>query len=636
MPRLELCGAVLLSNLAHKCIQALNFEFVNKYFWCDSSIVLSWIAGEPSNWKTFVAHRVTNIHKFTKKHEWRHVPTLQNPADIISRGTTPQMLKTSKLWWLGPEFITKNDDCWPQNIVTTSELPESRKQKYLNFANITSYDDQSIFLKFSTFLRLVRSFAYMLRFINNCKKDNVKQVGNLTVTETHESLNVLIKMVQYSSLNDELQRLTNGNKVSKKSKLFSLSPFIKDGIIRVGGRLKNSSLLPDRKNQILLPSHHTLTYLIIQYYHKINMHSGVQATLAAVRYKYWPIHGKNAVKRVIFKCVDCFKIKPTIQSPLMGNLPNSRIEPARPFLKVGCDFAGPILVRPNQLRCRTLVKTYICIFVCFVTHAVHIELAGDLSTPCFLSVLKRFVARRGVPTDIFSDNGSNFIGASRELNKIFTELRADELSGYLSKNEISWHFIPPRSPHFGGLWESAVKSAKFHLIRVLKGANLSFEHLYTVLCQIEAILNSRPLTPLSCDPNDYSPLTPSHFLIGDVLTAIPEKNVSEMPTNRLLLYDRLKQLVQHFWQRWSGEYLNTLQNRTKWRSADDTNNLFKIGALVLLHEDGLPPYRWKLGRITDVHPGNENIIRVVTVKTENGLFKRSVQKISVLPLDNSA
>lgn len=634
LPRLELCGALLLAKLANKSKIVSDLNISKKYYWCDSTIVLSWIDGESRFWKTFVSNRIAEIQELTDKSQWRHISSEQNPADIISRGAVPQQLKISDLWWLGPKFILKDEQFWPAKsikILSEPPLPETRKPKLFNFVN-TIYADQSIFEKFSDLSKLNKVFAYVLRFLHNCRNKS-KLTGNLTLNETNNALNILIKMSQRNDFKDEISDLIKNRQVGKKSKTLSLSPFIKDDIIHVGGRLSNSKLTQDRKHPILLPKDHNLTNLIIKFYHEINLHASVQSTLSAVRYRYWPLHGKSCVKKIIHKCITCFKAKPTIKTPIMGNIPMARLLPARPFLKVGCDFAGPILIKANQSRCKTLTKTYICIFICFVTHAVHIELATDLSTPCFLSVLRRFAARRGLPIDIYSDNGSNFLGANRELNKVICDLKAKNVTDYLIKNDITWHFIPPRSPHFGGLWESAVKSAKFHLVRVLKGACLTFEQLYTVLCQIEAILNSRPLTPLSNDPNDLLPLTPSHFLIGDVMVAVPQRDVVPIPSNRLLLYERLQQLTQHFWRRWSAEYLHTLQPKNKWRTGTDSNKFFQIGALVILQEENLPPQQWKLGRIINVHPGNDHVIRVVTVKTSVGVFKRSVLKISVLPID---
>lgn len=256
---------------------------------------------------------------------------------------------------------------------------------------------------------------------------------------------------------------------------------------------------------------------------------------------------------------------------------------------------------------------------------------GDLSTKSFLNCLKRFVSRRGLCRNIYSDNATNFTGANNELQRVFSSLKSDnDIRNYLLDNSIEWHFNTPCAPHQGGLWEAAVKSAKFHLVRIVGNSHLSYESLYTVLCQIEAVLNSRPLIPLSNDPEDLTALTPAHFLVGDSLTAIPQRDLTEIPTNRLKLYEHIQQMVQHFWKRWSSEYLTSLQQRVRWKQK--TPNLRK-GDLVLLKEDNTPPLRWKLGRVVELHTGRDEVTRIVSVLVNGGVVKRSVSYLCKLPLD---
>lgn len=201
-----------------------------------------------------------------------------------------------------------------------------------------------------------------------------------------------------------------------------------------------------------------------------------------------------------------------------------------------------------------------------------------------------------------------------------------------SSNEgITWHFIPPRSPNFGGIWEAGVKQVKYHLKRVLNDIVLTFEDFYTILVQIESILNSRPLTPLTTDPNDTEVLTPAHFLIGRSFNTLPESNLLEVPANRLKKHQHIQKMVQHFWAKWSKEYIHELQQRSKWKHP--SANPLKVGMVVLLKEDNLPPSRWLIGRITQLHPGHDNITRVVTVKCAHGEYRRAISKVCVLPVD---
>ncbi|XP_050295691.1 uncharacterized protein LOC126735665 [Anthonomus grandis grandis] len=175
---------------------------------------------------------------------------------------------------------------------------------------------------------------------------------------------------------------------------------------------------------------------------------------------------------------------------------------------------------------------YFCIFICLSTKAVHVELATELTTQAFIAAFKRFVARRGVCESLFSDNGSNFVGANNEFNAINNVLRDSKFQRFLETTNMKWHFIPSRSPHFGGVWEAAVKSFKQHLKRVVNNNPLTYEELYTLVVRIEAVLNSRSLVQMSNDPHDFDSLTPGHFLIGRPLNALPESDLREVPVNR--------------------------------------------------------------------------------------------------------
>ncbi|XP_060861356.1 uncharacterized protein LOC132938501 [Metopolophium dirhodum] len=319
----------------------------------------------------------------------------------------------------------------------------------------------------------------------------------------------------------------------------------------------------------------------------------------------------------------------------MGQLPADHVEPARPFLKCGIDFAGPFLIKSSIRRNAPLLKGYVCIFVCFTTKAVHIELVRDLSTQAFISALNRFFDRRGKSITIYSDNATNFVGASHKLKEWYdlfqTEQHKKKVEEVLSESEVQWRFIPPRSPHFGGLWEAAVKSMKNIVQKTLGNVHLTYEELYTVLTRTEACLNSRPLTPISTDPNDLSVLTPGHFLIGDSLLAIPEPDIANVNINRLTRWRRLNHYSQIIWKKWSREYLNQLQERKRW--AGEKGPKLEIGTVVLVRDENLSPLYWKLGRVTSVQRGPDEIIRSAEVKLEKGSITRAVYDIlpDILP-----
>ncbi|XP_047545909.1 uncharacterized protein LOC125077861 [Vanessa atalanta] len=398
--------------------------------------------------------------------------------------------------------------------------------------------------------------------------------------------------------------------------------------MRVGGRLDNANFIYNKKHPIILQSAHEFTKLLFDYEHRRLMHAGPQLLLASIRETYWPIGGRNLAKACFHRCVRCRRMKGAIVTPLMGNLPRQRLLPGYPFQNTGVDYAGPIRCASRQGRGCRLVKVYIAIFICFTTKAIHLELVSDLTSNHFLLALYRFISRRGKPASIFSDNGTSFVGAYNDLSK-FIKSNAASLSESLANDGISFKFIPAYSPHFGGLWEAGVKSTKYHLQRVLGCSNLTFVELYTTLTQIEAILNSRPLTPLSSDPDDDTPLTPGHFLIGRPLTSIPQPNLQDLSMSQLTRYQRIEQLRQHFWTRWSKEYVAELQQRTKWRACKDG---LELGSLVVVKEDNLPPLKWRLGRVVAVHPGSDGIVRVADIRTSTGVIRRAFNRICPLPL----
>lgn len=339
------------------------------------------------------------------------------------------------------------------------------------------------------------------------------------------------------------------------------------------------------------------------------------------------------VKKVIRTCIKCFHVNPISTNYLMGDLPSYRVNSSLPFLNVGVDYAGPFIIKDRRRRGVKTMKAYICLFICMASKAIHLELVTDLSTDGFLSCFKRFISRRGKPHNVFSDNGSNFIGANNVLNELYEFLNnsCEHISDELSKERITWHFIPAHSPAFGGIWEAGIKSCKFHIKRVIGESILVYEDFSTILCQVESILNSRPLCPLSNDPHDLIPLTPAHLLIGRSLVAVPEGDLTVLPSNRLDQYQKIQALVQSFWKRWSAEYLSQLQIRYKWKSSTYPN--IQVGSLVLLKEENLPPLKWSTGRILKTYPGKDGVVRVADVKTNKGLYRRAINKLCVLPVE---
>ncbi|XP_029673017.1 uncharacterized protein LOC115241409 [Formica exsecta] len=319
----------------------------------------------------------------------------------------------------------------------------------------------------------------------------------------------------------------------------------------------------------------------------------------------------------------------------MGDLPRSRVMPARPFLLTGVDYAGPIQLRTSKGRGHRAHKAFIAVFVCLSTRAVHIEVVSDYTAEAFLAALRRLTARRGLCRSLHSDCGTNFVCADAQIRAFFAASNPEQrqIADQLANDRIQWCFNPPAAPHFGGLWEAAVKSLKHHLRRVLGETMLTYEEMSTLLTQIEACLNSRPLQVLSDDPDDLAAQTPGHFLVGSALNALPEPSLLEAPIGRLTRWQQLQRMRDHFWARWSQEYIHSLLQRPKWWTKSDD---VRVGRLCLLRNDNTPPTRWPLARITRVHPGEDGQIRVVTIRTAASELTRPITKLILLPESNSA
>ncbi|KAL0882757.1 hypothetical protein ABMA27_016308 [Loxostege sticticalis] len=311
----------------------------------------------------------------------------------------------------------------------------------------------------------------------------------------------------------------------------------------------------------------------------------------------------------------------------MGNLPAQRINPDFPFLSVGVDYAGPFFITNRKGRGARLVKCYLCLFICLRYKCVHLEAVSDLTAEAYIMTLRRFISRRGKPVEIYSDNGRNFVAASKDIGNFINENK-ETIADFAGNQGIKFMFIVAYAPHFGGIWEAGIKSAKNHLRRVVGNCHITFEEISTLFAQIEAILNSRPLCPLSSSPNDFLPLTPGHFLIGRPMTALPSPALCDRNENQLTRYERLERIRQHFWQRWHQEYLSELQQRTKWRTDKSRLN---VGDMVLITEDNAPPLAWRLGRILRLSPGPDSIIRVADINTARGVIRRTLTRLCPLP-----
>ncbi|XP_075152891.1 uncharacterized protein LOC142226662 [Haematobia irritans] len=629
LPRLELCGAVLLSKLAKHLLSNLSLEHTELFLWSDSSITLGWLGKPPITWKTYVANRVAKVIRNVGNCQWRHVRSTENPADLGSRGCSPQELANNDLWWHGPSWLQRPPEEWPKPTVTYGDLPEIRRVE--NFYTCEVEDE--IIKRFSRWDRAIRVLAYVFRFCKVTRKmENFSSVV-ISHEEFRSTKNRLIALTQRSYFSREYTLLESFKPVHKKSSLFSLNPFVDDnGIIRVGGRIANGDLNYHERHPIIIPVQSCYAQLLMQFTHTLLLHAENNLLMRSIREEYYISRLRSAIKKCIRMCRICTIHKRKIQSQLMAALPSERSSFSLPFTFTGLDFAGPFAVKASSLRNAVYQKSYVCVFVCFCTKAIHLEFCSDLSSNSFMAAFTRFVSRRGLPNKIMSDNGTNFIGAERKLRYDFHQFInnvSEDISKKYSIQGLHWEFIPPNAPHMGGLWEAGVKSFKSHFKKIVQNSKYTFEEFSTLLARIEAVLNSRPLSPMTDDPLELNALTPGHFLRGAPLIAQPEYVSDTISlTDR---WEKLKSLQHHFAWRWKYEYLKELQRRYKWQRPKEN---LEVNQLVVIRDDQLPPCEWKLGRITKTFPGRDGFVRVAELNTANGVTTRDITRLCPLHLES--
>ena len=632
IPKLELCGTLLLAKLTEKVMNSITIKIDKINLWCDSQVCLCWITSSTPNSQIFVRNRVNQINNILKpyQHDWLYVKSKLNPADMASRGTSGTQLNKNELWWQGPEFILNITE-YPEPLVITER---SSIQTAVSLSTDSeTYDPYKFIENCSSFIHIIRVIAHCARFVKKLRREDVAPF--ITARDYKLSLQLIIRLHQKKHFHDEIQSLQKGVQINKKSRLLQLTPFLdNDGLMRVGGRIRHSGLTFNKCHPYILCNNDNFTNMLINYEHTRNYHTSAHSLRYIILQNFWILRSISAIKKQLHRCITCIRFRANTEKQIMSDLPSSRLVPSNPFTHCGIDYAGPFSTKLYKGRCNKILKTYACLFICFTTHAIHIELVSDLTEDAFIAALKRFISRRGRPSDLYSDNGKNFIGAKNhflELKKFFANTNVQQQITNFAANEfINWHNIPVYTPHMGGLWEAGVKSMKIHLKTVLTEANLTFEELYTVMTQIEAILNSRPLYDLPNNPNDLNPLTPGHFLIGAPLRAIPESIICDKKLNFTKRWELVKRISQHFWKKWSTEYISNLQSRSKWKNK--MPNL-QIGDLVLIKKESTSPLKWPLGRVIEVHPGKDELVRVVTIKTATTIIKRSIVTLVKLPIE---
>lgn len=667
IPRLELSAMELLSRLMLQTVEKMGWKGAPYTLWTDSTIALHWIHKEPYQCETFVANRIASIQNNSSVGAWRHVSTTDNPADFLTRGMSAAEIVKNRLWLNGPAWLSQPEENWPKGgFIRTDVSREVSAELKINIVTELTTKPLTYFspsLKKEIPLndhtnsldKLINVTAYVFRFINRLKtaakhkngrnrrskrKRAAKPVNGtsvyeqLTEEERAEALRYQIRSAQAEYYKDEIAYLSKVRCSCPKSKLSSLKPVLDSyKILRVGGRIAAASSPHELKHPAIIPRQTRFSRMLIYDAHRKTRCGGVQLVSQVLRAQYWIPRMRDEVRRYIHKCVSCARFAKRLGEQMMADLPDERVQQGKPFLHSGVDYAGPFEIRQLDKKGIEIIKRkcWIAVFVCLKTRAVHIDMVSDLTAVAFIACYERFVARRGRCAKMFSDNGTTFVGAYGAIRSAYDHWNTGETAKHLELKRTEWHFSSPAAPHQGGIYEAAVKSMKHHLVRVVSNKSLTYEQLVTLLSQIEAILNSRPMYPLTDDPGDMQALTPAHFLVGEPLVLpLPFDVPTQSNATGVKLWRERQTMLKNIWVRWENEFLTSLQQRKKWRKEKEN---FRIGQLVVIKSENHPPSQWALGRISQVFPGKDGLVRNVKIKTANGELLRAIQKVCIIPMD---
>ena len=631
IPRMELSAGTLAVRQDKLVKQELDIIISKTQYWTDSTAVLKFIKNTDKRFHTFVANRISMIRDGSNTNDWYYIDTKQNPADDASRGLKAHQMVEGSRWCVGPSFLWCHESDWPVQPDTLGNIPDDHTEvkvvRSCLATNVTSSENDimnELISRFSSWYKLKRIFAWILRYrLKLLTAARARMAGSHSTHDIHDIAVPPITLSELERAEHYILQHVQLCYACDKSSIRKLDPFMMDGLLRVGGRLSHSSLEINASHQIILPKDHIISKMIIDYYHHLSGHSGREYVLSLIRTKYWITRGNAAVRSVLSKCFDCKRKHGYVEHQKMANLPQDRFTTDKPpFTSTGIDFFGPYVVK----RGRTSVKRYGLIFTCMTTRAVHIEVTHGLDTDSFLQAMSRFIARRGRPELIRSDNGGSFIRGEKEIKQGIASWNQDKIHNHLLQNDIQWIFNPPLGSHHGGVWERAIRSARRILNSLLQGQVIDDQCLVTLMAEVESIMNGRPITKVSNDYTDVEALTPNHLLLFRS-TSLPLGTFSKEDMYYHRRWKQIQYMSELFWKRWIREYLPLLQQRQKWTS---TMNNLKIGNIVLLVDNTVSRNCWPLGRVVEVFPGHDGLVRKVRVRTKSTELNRPITKLILL------
>lgn len=642
IPLMELMAALLGIQLATTIINSFkkaNVSLKEVVLWGDNQSVLFWIDDPVPHKCKVVRNRVSKIQDFNVLHKakWRFVPTDQNPADLMTRvGVSLQQFHSSKLWRSGPDWLT-DENAWPIWDISSMKNPKvseivipllSAAAAAVSSEGISNLIEPSR-LKWSTLLRVTARVHRVCQNFKLTSQGEPLLTGPISASELLEAEITWIKSIQRRFMADELKYL-EGDKRGRRPVLVSqLDLFIDTkGVIRCGGRLRHSLLQESAKHPILIPKQSILCDLIIQSHHERMMHGGISTTVCSIRQRFWICSIRQQVKSVLRRCATCKKMfAAPYSTPDHAPLPDFRVTYSHPFTYTGVDYTGAI---PARDRDDKVIKCYISLFTCAASRAIHLEVVEDLTTGEFTQACRRFVSHHSIPRVMLSDNATNFKGAAKMLK---TLVKRPELSAFFADHQIEWRFIPKRAPWYGGFWERLVGLTKDALMKMVGRTRLSLGELRTIVAEIEAILNDRPLTQVGSSIDEADSLTPSLLMYGKRLTTLPylpdgatmddpDYDADPTPSDLSRRQALRRQVMTTFQKIWQHNYLVALREFHQATKGKHTE-IIKVGDVVQVHHEG-PRVEWKLAIVEGLIRSKDGQVRAADIRTATGKSNRPI------------
>ncbi|MCO5761852.1 MAG: hypothetical protein NHG36_10120 [Chromatiaceae bacterium] len=621
-PKAELQALLIAVRMAGHALTEFEgyLQIQRLVFWVDSAAVWFWVRNDQKEYQQFVHNRLEEIMTFLKQHAElrptvRWLGTASNPADLISRGCeAEEMVKGFQFWTQGPDFLRAKEDQWPK------QLPGAVKAEDLELKkNQVFKEEQECFAGLSIACDEFAGFDTIADYLQQGMEFRSASLTELEAAEVD-----LVKRAQRDCFKAEVREIREAAKEDPSAGAVSIIPrrgclqrkrvFLHtDGLVRVVTRLEKADFLSwEESNPIALPTKHPATRLLIREYHRRADHAGARGTYAALIRKY--SISFSIVKQEVFRCQKCRSSAPLPMKAPLAPLHAGRLQlRGSVFQQTGMDFFGPFVLRRRK-------KAYGLLFTCMTTRAVHLELCPDSSVPTWLNAIERFVARRGQPRIIRCDRAGTFLGGSRRIAQLEREVLPEaffqELSGEVSERlKIQFCFSPAQTPHFGGLWESLVRSVKLHLVKAAGTiSNLSYDALVTFLARAESVINRRPLAI----GEGLEILTPA-----SILAPASEMGHGFSPNCSVVrVVGQVRQAIEWFWKHWTNSYLSYI-SATRFPKGHPFYTPLKQGDEVLFrrkesfhHLQGSPAL--ESGTVEKVHRSGDGYARLIDVRPKDG------------------